>query len=371
MKQTITLQLAKLRKRNGITQRQLAEELGTSFQNVSKWETGATMPDIALLPVLAAYFQVSVDELLGLVPLKDETYLSKGTGSEAFWNQKLEYLKRTRKNAWNPDYLEFLVKTVWKLDKPVSVLDCGCGYGYLGALLLPLLPGGSTYTGVDFSKNLLDYGEKLFEEEGLPGRFLCEDFLNMELTEQYDVVICQSVLRHLGDSTPFIKKMMEAARFGGLIVCIDSNRELECAGLYVDGMDYAELCDHRGAEKHWKAEKENGDRDYAAAMRNAFVMQKLGLADVEVRMNDRMSFVHPGKKDYAQEVEDFLEQNAQWYKDRDETERLISHGMSKSEAENYSGRGRRIREYFEQHPSEVSYLLFRGKTITFGWKEIR
>lgn len=370
MEHTITLQLAKLRKRNGITQQQLAEVVGTSFQNISKWENGVTMPDITVLPVLAAYFDVTVDELLGLVPMRGEAYISEETGTEEFWNRKLEYLKRTRKNAWNMDYLEFLVKTVWKLDKPVSVLDCGCGYGYLGALLLPLLSEGSTYTGVDFSKDLLDYGRKLFETEGFLGQFIQEDFLKMEFTEQYDVVICQSVLRHLGNSEPFIKKMAEAARFGGLIVCIDSNRELECAGLYVDGMDYAELCDHRGAEKHWKAEKENGDRDYAAAMRNAFVMRKLGLADVEVRMNDRMSFVYPGKQNYEQEIEDFLEQNALWYQDKGETERLISHGMSKSEAEYYSGRGHRIREYFEKHKSEVSYLLFRGKTITFGRKDI-
>ena len=140
--------------------------------------------------------------------------------------------------------------------------------------------------------------------------------------------------------------------------------------MYVDGMDYAELCDHKGADKHWKAEKENGDRDYAAAMRNAFVMRELGLSDVEVRMNDRMSFVHPDLPEYAQMIEDFLEQNGLWYKDKNETEQLISHGMTREEAERYRGRGKLIQDYFAVHKSEVSYLLFRGKTITFGRKDI-
>ena len=40
-----------------------------------------------------------------------------------FWNQKLEYLLRTRKSYWNDDYTRFLISQVWKIDKPVSVLD--------------------------------------------------------------------------------------------------------------------------------------------------------------------------------------------------------------------------------------------------------
>ena len=60
------------------------------------------------------------------------------------WNEKLEYLKMTRQHMWNDDYFEFLVKCVWHLDKPVNVMDFGCGYGYLGMKLMPLLPKGST-----------------------------------------------------------------------------------------------------------------------------------------------------------------------------------------------------------------------------------
>lgn len=104
---TIQLQLAKLRKSRNITQQELAEVVGTSFQNISKWETGVTTPDITMLPVLADFFQVSVDELLGLVPLKDDPYVPEETDSEKFWNQRLDYLLRTRKASWNPDYLQF------------------------------------------------------------------------------------------------------------------------------------------------------------------------------------------------------------------------------------------------------------------------
>ncbi|MGL5383948.1 MAG: helix-turn-helix domain-containing protein, partial [Culicoidibacterales bacterium] len=60
--------LVKLRKIRGITQAQLAAFIGVTKASVSKWETGQSLPDILLLPQLAAYYAVSVDELLGYEP---------------------------------------------------------------------------------------------------------------------------------------------------------------------------------------------------------------------------------------------------------------------------------------------------------------
>lgn len=53
-----------LRKKCGLTQEQLAERIGVSFQAVSKWENDIALPDITLVPVIAQYFGVSTDELL-------------------------------------------------------------------------------------------------------------------------------------------------------------------------------------------------------------------------------------------------------------------------------------------------------------------
>lgn len=58
--------LRALRQQSGMTQSALAEGLGVSDRAVSRWETAAALPDISLLPRLAALLHVSVDALLGV-----------------------------------------------------------------------------------------------------------------------------------------------------------------------------------------------------------------------------------------------------------------------------------------------------------------
>lgn len=60
--------IVQMRKKRGITQEQLADYIGVSKASVSKWESGSCYPDILLLPELATYFNISVDELLGYSP---------------------------------------------------------------------------------------------------------------------------------------------------------------------------------------------------------------------------------------------------------------------------------------------------------------
>lgn len=64
--------LIKNRHKRGITQDELANHLGVSKGAVSKWETGSSLPDILLLPQLASYFDISIDELIGYQPQMEQ-----------------------------------------------------------------------------------------------------------------------------------------------------------------------------------------------------------------------------------------------------------------------------------------------------------
>lgn len=52
-----------LRKAKGVTQEKMAQQIGVTFQAISKWENDYTLPDIMMLPVIADYFGVSIDDL--------------------------------------------------------------------------------------------------------------------------------------------------------------------------------------------------------------------------------------------------------------------------------------------------------------------
>ena len=72
MNLTIGETIKKLRTQKNVTQEKLAENLGVTPQAISRWESGAGYPAIDYLPDLATFFEISVDELLGVKLSKRE-----------------------------------------------------------------------------------------------------------------------------------------------------------------------------------------------------------------------------------------------------------------------------------------------------------
>ncbi len=104
-----------LRRSANMTQEQLAELLSISPQAVSRWETGAAMPDISLLPPLANLFGVSTDHLLGMDSYQKD--LRKAAFDEAFFeywkhdDKEKNYqiaLQAASEYPGNMDYIEWL-----------------------------------------------------------------------------------------------------------------------------------------------------------------------------------------------------------------------------------------------------------------------
>lgn len=76
-KLNIAENIVRLRHEKKITQERLAEFIGVTKASVSKWETGQSMPDIIILPQLATFFDVTVDELIGYVPQLSKEQIRK------------------------------------------------------------------------------------------------------------------------------------------------------------------------------------------------------------------------------------------------------------------------------------------------------
>lgn len=79
MKKTMGTMIAELRKRQGMTQLELAGKMGVTDKAVSKWERDLSCPDINSLPDLAEILGVSVDELM---QIKREAETPKKSGAE-------------------------------------------------------------------------------------------------------------------------------------------------------------------------------------------------------------------------------------------------------------------------------------------------
>ena len=95
--------IIRLRHDKKITQEQLADFVGVTKASVSKWETKQSMPDILLLPQLAAFFDVTIDELLGYEPQLSKEQMEK------------IYLELASDFAKNP--FEEVIEKIEKLEK--------------------------------------------------------------------------------------------------------------------------------------------------------------------------------------------------------------------------------------------------------------
>ena len=72
MQLNLGTKIRELRRRDGRTQDNLAEALGVTAQAVSRWESGGSYPDMEMIPSIANYFHVSIDELFGYHDEREE-----------------------------------------------------------------------------------------------------------------------------------------------------------------------------------------------------------------------------------------------------------------------------------------------------------
>ena len=72
MKLAIGENIRNFRKKNDLTQEELASRLGVTYQSISRWENGTTYPDLELIPAIAEVLAVTVDELFGMPQIEKE-----------------------------------------------------------------------------------------------------------------------------------------------------------------------------------------------------------------------------------------------------------------------------------------------------------
>lgn len=90
--------MAEMRRQQNLTQRQLAEQVGVSDKTVSKWETGRSMPDNAIMLDVCLILNISVNELLSGEKFPEESYMNKAEENMIELVKESEYHKE--KSRW-------------------------------------------------------------------------------------------------------------------------------------------------------------------------------------------------------------------------------------------------------------------------------
>lgn len=102
-----------LRKKMDITQEELAERLGVSYQAVSKWETNSSYPDITMLPILANLFNITTDELLGVDISKKQERI----------DEILQEMQRLNNSGKVKEYFDFVSSAYKEYPNNIRIMD--------------------------------------------------------------------------------------------------------------------------------------------------------------------------------------------------------------------------------------------------------
>ncbi len=131
-----------------------------------------------------------------------------------------------------------------------------------------------------------------------------------------------------------MKKMIGAVKENGLVICIEPSRRMENAGIFVDSSSYNPFENDDFLKQRWLSEEQYGGRDYQIGMKISVFMEKLGLKNVGVRINDYVDFVSAGHADCKSEQRRFI----------------TDHGLD------------------EKYADSNSYLAARCHVISYGYK---
>lgn len=209
-----------------------------------------------------------------------------------YWDTQLEYLKRTRDLYYNDDYLEFLVSRVWKITKPVHIIDFGCGYGYLGLKLLPFLPKGSKYTGVDKGQQLINKAKEYFDSLPYEAEFFVADTDEIELERKYDIAVCHAFLLHMSKPKRKLQKMIDSVVNNGKIICFEPHWISGMSSYELEGYEQSQVVPLGILQRLFEESANKNGKNGNIGARVPQYLSELGVKNIECRVSDKVNFLH-------------------------------------------------------------------------------
>ena len=289
------------------------------------------------------------------------------------WDDKFDYLKLTRSLYLNIDYLQFLIEKVWKITKKVDVIDFGCGYGYLGLVLMSLLPNGSSYTGVDISEELINKGKEIFKELPFNHKFILSSANNVpEKDDTFDIAICNSVLMHILEPDAVLAEMKRITKNDGMIITCESNWNAVNALLYIDGIKKSKITDLGFLQILFERIHEKTKTDGNIGMKMPVIMARNNIKNIQARISDSVRIILADEKNEDQDsIYTSLQSDGfgEELSDEQKSKKInwfMELGFSEEEATKYLEKEIKLNEIFRNR-DELNLVYAAAMTFCFGY----
>lgn len=289
------------------------------------------------------------------------------------WDDKFDYLKLTRSLYLNIDYLQFLIEKVWKITKKVDVIDFGCGYGYLGLVLMSLLPNGSSYTGVDISEKLINKGKEIFKKLPFNHKFILSSANNVpEKDDTFDIAICNSVLMHIPEPDAVLAEMKRITKNDGMIITCESNWNTVNALLYIDGIKKSKITDLGFLQILFERIHEKTKTDGNIGMKMPVIMARNNIKNIQARISDSVRIILADEKNEDQDsIYTSLQSDGfgEELSDEQKSKKInwfMELGFSEEEATKYLEKEIKLNEIFRNR-DELNLVYAAAMTFCFGY----
>ena len=223
---------------------------------------------------------------------------------DGFWDGSDEQLREGYLLQHNDDYLEFLVQRVWGLKDACRLVEFGCGAGKMGLKLLPLLPLGSSYTGIDQSAALIAKARQVWARAPFKAEFYEGSIYATPFPEDScDVALTRTVLMHVPFPEKALEEMIRVTRSGGMIITCEANRNAHSAMLHIDEANHQETVPLELFQTINREIRKCTGVDHNIGIKMPVLMHKAGLVNVQARQSDAVRCLFPPlETEYKQRV---------------------------------------------------------------------
>jgi len=289
---------------------------------------------------------------------------SKPDWSQKCWREMLVY---QRKSMWREDTLDKLA--AWMGLKPgLTVVDVGCGLGYLGYTYWKYYGKGGRYIGVDAAPKLLADAREAARDwaEGGKAEFLEGDAYALPLEDNSaDIAMCQALLMHLERPADALSEMARVVKPGGLVIGSEPDNLSAVMAVPFWSLPEFEIDDFLLTRKVYylaaKGRVKLGRGDMEIGRKVPHLMTQLGLKEIDIRQNDRIHLLEPPYESAMQR--DALEKIKKQHLDDDrrrimsdrQREEFVAGGGTHAEYDRMEALGDRMRAIFREQLENGAY----------------